>query len=55
LSAAGIPGERLRGALGAHVRRECLDRILIYNTGHLLAVLRDYLVHYNGHRPHRGR
>jgi putative transposase len=30
------------------VRRECLDRILIYNTRHLLAVLRQYVAHYNG-------
>jgi len=37
------------------VRRECLDWILIYNTRHLLAVLREYLAHYNGHRPHQGR
>ncbi|MEH1130891.1 integrase, partial [Micromonospora sp. CPCC 206061] len=29
------------------VRRECLDRILIYNTRHLLAVVREYLAHYN--------
>ena len=36
------------------VRRECLDRILIYNTGHLLAALREYLAHYNEHRPHQG-
>jgi transposase InsO family protein len=27
------------------VRRECLDRILIYNTRHLLTTLREYLTH----------
>ena len=37
------------------VRRECLDRILIYNTRHLLVVLVEYLEHYNQHRPHQGR
>jgi putative transposase len=37
------------------VRRECLDRILIYNPGHLLATLGEYVAHYNEHRPHQAR
>jgi putative transposase len=35
------------------VRRECLDRILIFGRRHLEHVLADYVVHYNEHRPHR--
>jgi transposase InsO family protein len=34
------------------VRRECLDRILIVGRRQLERVLRVYLDHYNGHRPH---
>jgi len=37
------------------VRRECLDRILIYGPRHLLTVLDEYVAHYNEHRPHQGR
>jgi putative transposase len=35
------------------VRRELLDRILIFGQGQLGAVLAEYVAHYNGHRPHR--
>src|SRR5664279_3104366 len=34
-------------------RRECLDRLLIINQHHLLAVLNDYAEHHNTHRPHQ--
>ena len=36
-------------------RRECLDRILIYNPRHLLTTWGEFVVHYNEHRQHRGR
>jgi putative transposase len=35
------------------VRRECLDWLLIFGRGQLRRVLRVYVDHYNGHRPHR--
>lgn len=34
-------------------RRECLDLLLIINRSHLQHVLREFVDHYNGHRPHR--
>jgi putative transposase len=36
------------------IRRECMDWILVLGRRHLEAVLREYLAHYNAHRPHRG-
>jgi transposase InsO family protein len=35
------------------VRRECLDRLLIFSRRQLEQVLRVYACHYNRHRPHR--
>jgi putative transposase len=43
--------ERVIGTL----RRELLDRILIVGERHLALVLREYLIHYNTHRPHQSR
>jgi len=37
------------------VRRECLDRMLVYNARHLVAVLGEFVVHYNENRPHQSR
>ncbi|MEV4360045.1 hypothetical protein [Nonomuraea sp. NPDC049625] len=37
------------------LRRELLDRILILNELHLALVLQEYLIPYNGHRPHQSR
>src|SRR5664280_1303395 len=35
------------------VRRECLDRTLIFGRRHLERVLAEYVAHCNGHWPHR--
>jgi transposase InsO family protein len=34
------------------VRREVLDRTLIFGYRQLRSVLAEYMDHYNGHRPH---
>ena len=35
------------------IRRELLDHLLIINHRHAAAVLQQYALHYNEHRPHR--
>ncbi len=35
------------------VRRECLDRMLTFGRRHLELVVKEYVAHYNSHRPHR--
>jgi hypothetical protein len=34
-------------------RRECLDWLLVANHRHLQHILREFIDHYNCHRPHR--
>jgi hypothetical protein len=34
------------------LRRECLDQVLIFGSGHLEAVLTEFVVQYNDHRLH---
>jgi putative transposase len=46
---ANAIAERFIGTL----RRECLDHLLITGPRHLDVVLREYVQHYDGHRPHR--
>ncbi|MFE4960507.1 integrase core domain-containing protein [Streptomyces sp. NPDC056653] len=43
--------ERAVGTL----RREVLDRVLIYNEAHSVKVLTEYIQHYNQHRPHQSQ
>ena len=46
---ANAYAERWVGTL----RRELLDRTLIWNQRQLQHLLSDYVEHYNTHRPHR--
>ena len=46
---ANAIAERFIGTL----RHECLDQLLITGPRHLAAILREFVEHYNTHRPHR--
>ncbi len=41
--------ERLIGT----IRRECLDYVIPFDECHLRRILREWISHYNGGRPHR--
>jgi len=34
------------------IRRECLDYLIPLNVRHLKRILREFITHYNRHRPH---
>jgi len=34
------------------IRRECLDYLIPLNARHLKRILREFITHYNRHRPH---
>ena len=34
------------------IRRECLDWMIPMSEGHLRSILREWVAHYNGERPH---
>jgi transposase InsO family protein len=34
------------------IRRECLDWVIPLSEGHLRSILREWVAHYNGGRPH---
>ena len=36
------------------VKRECLDRLVLFGEDHLRRVLAQYVAHYNTERPHQG-
>ena len=46
---ANAVAERVIGT----IRRECLDHMIVLNERHLRRVLREFVGHYNGCRPHR--
>ena len=48
-SRANAFAERFLGT----IRRECLDRMLVFNRRQHEAVLAEFVDHYNSHRPHR--
>ncbi|WP_425413605.1 integrase core domain-containing protein [Micromonospora inyonensis] len=40
---------------GRNLRDECIGHVLLYNERHALAVVSEYVDHFNDHRPHQGR
>lgn len=42
----------LRGAGNRHLRRECLDHVIVLGEAHLRRIVRSYVGYYHGARTH---
>ncbi len=36
------------------IKEECLDRVIPLGEAHLRELIREYIAHYHGERPHQG-
>lgn len=36
------------------IKSECLDHFVVFGEDHLRYIVKEYLAHYNGERPHQG-
>jgi transposase InsO family protein len=36
------------------IKRECLSRLILFGTRHLVRATREFTEHYHEHRPHQG-
>jgi len=36
------------------IKRECLDKMILFGESHLRHVIEEYVEHYNTERPHQG-
>ena len=43
-------GERFVGS----IKRECLDKLILFGDGHLRRAISEFVAHYNRDRPHQG-
>ena len=36
------------------IKRECLERLILFGSGHLQRALQEFVAHYHLERPHQG-
>lgn len=45
---------RVRGRFIQSIQQECLDRFVVFGSGHMDQICKEYLEHYHSERPHQG-